>query len=391
MKIWRHSKTRVRLCETSFLRSRIRVRPLRAAHSRRRRWKVSVKSEGSRNLRARTKDISAAPLIRRRLPPRAGKAARDIHNKNTQKILAATPKAVQEEEYQHAEPNTAREESDNWSGFESTGGQQASQGWRDDDRADGDSSEAYSDEVREQGGGDAAAHAREILERLGRQSFAAENANPVRYGENQLAQELESRLRSNPPGRPVSVEETPQDDDYEPAEDTTFDDRLYREIEKTQEHAGEPVPSRQRGGLALAAGWGLFLCAASGLVIGFLTFRDIVADALPGLTPVYRKIGLPVTVQPLIFESVQYKWAISEDKPLIVISGSVYNRSQRKVKVPEFFITIKDQNPELDNEYSANLPGGSKIKGGQRTDFEIELYSPNRTVTAIELELRNVH
>jgi predicted Zn finger-like uncharacterized protein len=175
-------------------------------------------------------------------------------------------------------------------------------------------------------------------------------------------------------------------------DDGSFDQRLYREIEETQEHASQPVRrSGSRGGLALAAAWGLFLCIAAGLVIGFLSFRDIVADALPGVAPLYRKIGIPVTVQPLIFEGVQYEWTLSDNKPALHISGSVYNRAQRKVRAPEFFITIKDQDPALDREYSANLQGGSKIKAGHRSDFEIELLSPNTTVTSVELELRNVH
>ncbi len=298
--------------------------------------------------------------------------------------------AVQKDEYGQAELTSAADGSDDWNGHDGDHEDpQPSPSWRGGGAI---SSEAYAQEIDEQVDTDAAAHARDILERIGHQGFSAENTRPIRYGEDKLAQELESRLRSNAPHRAPYAEETPQDDDYVPAEDVAFDDRLYRDIERTQEHSGDALPSRHRGGLALAAGWGLFLCAASGLVIGFLAFRDIVADSLPGLVPVYRMIGMPVTVQPLIFESVQYKWAMSENKPVVVISGSVYNRSQRKVKAPEFFITIKDQNPELDREYSANLPGGgSKIKGGRRTDFEIELLSPNPTITAIELELRNVH
>ena len=86
---------------------------------------------------------------------------------------------------------------------------------------------------------------------------------------------------------------------------------------------------------------------------------------------------MPVTVQPLVFDDVQYKWELSDDKPALVISGSVVNRAQRKVRKPEFYIMIKDQDPALNREYSANLEtAGSKIKAGQRTDFEIELLAP---------------
>jgi len=69
----------------------------------------------------------------------------------------------------------------------------------------------------------------------------------------------------------------------------------------------------------------------------------------------------------------------------------VFNRAHRSVRVPQFFITVKDQDPALDRDYSANLRiTGTKIRSNERADFDIELVSPNPTVTAVELELRNV-
>ncbi len=186
---------------------------------------------------------------------------------------------------------------------------------------------------------------------------------------------------------PEAVEESVEVKD----DDTVFDQRLYREIEETQEKSGELPRRRRGGGLALAAAWGLFLCVASGLIVGFFAFRDIIADAAPGLAPLYRTLGMPVTMQPLGFESVQYEWSTSDNRPVLTVSGSVFNRAHRKVRVPEFFITIKDQDSALDREYSAKLRiSGSKIRSNERADFDIELVSPNPTITSVELELRNV-
>jgi predicted Zn finger-like uncharacterized protein len=230
-----------------------------------------------------------------------------------------------------------------------------------------------------------------------------------------LAKDLETHLRSNlsaaggeptwtdrsaalwkRPALPLDelAEQMPviDDDTASKSDDAAFDQRLYREIERTRESAGESRNRERRGGLAVAAAWGLFLCAASGIIVGFFAFRDITADTLPGLAPLYRALGMPVAVQPLIFESVQYEWSLSENKPSLIISGSVYNRATRNVAVPQFFITIKDEDPALDREYSANLQAkGSKINSNERADFEIELLSPNPTVTSVELELREVH
>ena len=186
---------------------------------------------------------------------------------------------------------------------------------------------------------------------------------------------------------PVVVEEPAEVRD----DDTAFDQRLYREIEETQEKSDENPHRRRRGGLALAAAWGLFICVASGLIVGFFAFRDIVADAAPGLASLYRTLGMPVTVQPLVFESVQYEWSASDNRPILTVRGSVFNRAHRSVRVPQFFITVKDQDPALDRDYSANLRiTGTKIRSNERADFDIELVSPNPTVTAVELELRNV-
>ena len=172
-------------------------------------------------------------------------------------------------------------------------------------------------------------------------------------------------------------------------DDIAFDQGLYREIEETQEKSGHPV--RRSGGLALAAAWGLFLCVASGLTGGFFAFRDTIADAVPGLAPLYRDLGMPVTAQPLFFEQVQYEWSMPDNRPVLTVSGSVFNRAHHSVKVPQFFITVKDQDPQLDQEYSASLNvKGSKIGSNERAEFAIELVSPNAGITAVELDLRNV-
>ncbi|MGO9171286.1 MAG: zinc-ribbon domain-containing protein [Rhodomicrobium sp.] len=222
--------------------------------------------------------------------------------------------------------------------------------------------------------------------------------------EPELAPESDEPLRAEqrfippwkrPPalGEAAGEEPAPEDDSAGASEgESPFDPRLFREIEETLEHGNKPRLRGGTGGLALAAAWGLFLSIAAGLAVGVFAFRDIAADALPGLTPFYRALGMPVTVQPLIFEGVQYDWAIVEGKPVIVIKGAVYNRAQRKVNVPDFMVSIKDDDPALDREYSVNLPfSGSKIRPDQRADFEIELLSPSPSVTAVELELRNVH
>jgi hypothetical protein len=207
-------------------------------------------------------------------------------------------------------------------------------------------------------------------------------------GQGEAAWTPAALTRGEPDGQPVE----PEDAFSEISEgDRSFDPRLFRELEATRELARHPRRSGGGGGLALAAAWGLFLSIAAGLIVGFFSFRDITAGALPGLVPLYRALGVPVTDQPLIFEGVQYEWTTPDHKPALNIKGAVYNRAQRGVKVPEFLITVKDGDPALDREYSAKLQvRGSKISPEEHAEFEIELISPNSSITAVELELRSV-
>jgi hypothetical protein len=224
----------------------------------------------------------------------------------------------------------------------------------------------------------------------------------VRF-EEETAQEEFERLGSGRAGPawtpPVATLDEPDSPPPEPDDafteisegDGSFDPRLFREIEETRGQASHSRRSSGAGGLAVAAAWGLFLCIAGGLIGGFFGFREIAAGALPGLAPLYRTLGMPVTDQPLIFEGVQYEWSTPENRPALNIRGAVYNRARRGVKVPDFFITVKDGDPAFDREYSAKLQvGDSKIRPDEHAEFEIELISPSPSITAIELELRSV-
>jgi predicted Zn finger-like uncharacterized protein len=184
-----------------------------------------------------------------------------------------------------------------------------------------------------------------------------------------------------------------EEEDGAPAGEAVFDERLFRELEESRELAQqqEAKPRKQNGALALAAAWGLFLCVAGGLTGGLLGFRDMAADAVPGLAAFYRTIGMPVIVQPLIFESIKYEWTVVEFKPVLHIKGAVYNRARRAVDVPGFVISVKDNDPAHDKEFPESLPvADGKIEPGERAEFDVELASVGSSVTTVELELRHV-
>lgn len=179
--------------------------------------------------------------------------------------------------------------------------------------------------------------------------------------------------------------------------DPDLEDRLAREIEDRRlgRHATieeEDASEEKRGGLVVAAAWGMFLCLAAGIVVAFFAFRDIIAGALPGTAPVYRALGTPVTVQPLVFEDVEYNWAIAENgKPMLVVKGSIYNRARRRVAVPMLYVGVKDKDPAFDREFRTLLQTGRRtIRHSRSANFSLELVGPRRSLSAIELEIRNV-
>ncbi len=183
-----------------------------------------------------------------------------------------------------------------------------------------------------------------------------------------------------------------EEGDGPPADEAVFDERLFRELGESRGLAQEGAKPRQpKSGLALAAAWGLFLCIAGGLTGGLLGFREMAADRVPGLAAFYRAIGMPVIVQPLIFEGVKYDWTVVEFKPILHVKGAVYNRAKRAVDVPDFVISVKDNDPAHDKEFPESLPvEGGMIQPGERAEFDVELASVGSTVSTVELELRNV-
>ncbi len=277
----------------------------------------------------------------------------------------------------------------------------------------------YDDEASEQETDDPDARIREALTRyVGREGLSETKSAGDDYN---LAEQLEAELRSKAPLRVASdqlwdedkpaptwqrpalpldtllnsasdARQTSDEPFDEPFENTSLDNQLLQDIVETRDKSGSnEKSSKASGGLALAAAWGLFLSIAAGIIVGVFAFRDMAVNALPGLAPFYRTVGMPVTVQPLMLEDVQSRWDRAASKPTLIISGVLVNRAKRKVTVPEVLITIKDEDPQLDREYTANLPmSGRRLRSEQREDFEIELVSPNLTINAVELELRNV-
>jgi hypothetical protein len=214
--------------------------------------------------------------------------------------------------------------------------------------------------------------------------------------EGMSAQELASSLWQRPqlPLNEIdAIAHTSEDADDLGSPDRQMEDSLVREIEARHERrAGAERENSRGGGLVLVAAWGLFLCFISGLGVSFISFRDMIANELPGTARLYRSIGWPITVQPLTFENVGYKWAVSEaGKPMIVVTGSLVNRAQRKMPVPILYVGVRDRDKTADREFKTLIQTGkSKMRPEEHANFTIELLSPKPTVRAVELEIRNV-
>lgn len=227
-------------------------------------------------------------------------------------------------------------------------------------------------------------------------------ADTSQDGHEESARRLADSLWQRPK-LPLNDLDTPAPDDNDPADrneavlaDAALEERLAREIEGQRQHRlsleSAQDENTKPGGLVVAAAWGVFLCAVAGLAVAFISFRDAVADALPGAAPIYRALGTPVTVQPLVFENVQYKWGLSDaGKPMLVVTGSIINRAQRKVPVPLLYVSVQDRDPAANREFRTLIQTErSRLRRGEKADFAIELVGPRPTITAVELEIRNI-
>jgi predicted Zn finger-like uncharacterized protein len=147
----------------------------------------------------------------------------------------------------------------------------------------------------------------------------------------------------------------------------------------------EAALPRGRGGLAVAAAWGVYVAFMSGALTSAVFFRDGVVAAMPGAATYYKALGLKVTAEPLKFEDVVYSWSKRGERPVLEVRGNVANLTNVSVRVPPLHISVRDdQSAEIAKTVAHVVK--EPLAAGAKTAFTLEFLSPPRSIAGVELQ-----
>ena len=138
------------------------------------------------------------------------------------------------------------------------------------------------------------------------------------------------------------------------------------------------------GGLALAAAWAVFLSVLTGVTLAFVSFRDDIVVALPGMGALYRSVGLGVQAQQIDFGPVNYRWTVADGKPMIELTGQIINLTDREIAVPRVLINVRDKESGDPVKATATIRS-DPLAARETADFTLEFISPSKSVSQIEL------
>jgi predicted Zn finger-like uncharacterized protein len=146
------------------------------------------------------------------------------------------------------------------------------------------------------------------------------------------------------------------------------------------------VRPRQRGGLALAAAWGIYLTVTGGLIAAVLLMRDPIVQAMPGAATVYSRIGMGQAGPSLGFEGVNYSWGQREGQPSLEVKGSVVNLTNSRITLPLLQITVRNSE-DMEIGRGDRALGKKQLEPHEKLPFWLGLRSAPQSVAEIELQL----
>lgn len=124
-------------------------------------------------------------------------------------------------------------------------------------------------------------------------------------------------------------------------------------------------------GLVIAASI-LLLAALVAAVIGWRT--DIVRLA-PQTARLYAALRLPVNLRGLVFENVRLGYETAEGVPVMVIEGTIANRTKRDAEVPRLRFAVRNAD-RLETYAWTALPAAPRLGAGETLPFRTRLASP---------------
>lgn len=145
-----------------------------------------------------------------------------------------------------------------------------------------------------------------------------------------------------------------------------------------------PKPARARKsrlGLFLGLGAAASLVAAIGAAV---LFRQQIIDLAPAGAPVFRAVGLEVDTLGLVIEDVVSRAVLQGGRPVLSITGVIYNKTDAATLAPPIRISLLDK----DGAAVAGLlaqPLNARVPPGARRYFAVSLPDPPSSARKLEV------
>ena len=151
-----------------------------------------------------------------------------------------------------------------------------------------------------------------------------------------------------------------------------------------QEDTRESDGSSWLRGIAVAGGW-LFLVVLV-LATGWaaVMFRDNIATWLPQTSSLYAAVGLQVTPRGMDLADIAYRQQVEDDQNVLVVTGSVVNRSAHELSVPLLRVALFDADKHELYHWTF-VSAVSTLKPGASARFRTRLSSPPAGTRDIEV------
>ena len=134
-----------------------------------------------------------------------------------------------------------------------------------------------------------------------------------------------------------------------------------------------PRPGRPRHHLGLVlTGCILFLVAALAVLAAA---RTAVVRVAPQTARVYAALGLPVNLRGLVFEGVKLGYEVAEGVSVMVIEGTIANKTKRETEVPRLRFAVRNAD-RLETYAWTALPAARVLAAGESLPFRTRLASP---------------
>ncbi|MCB1413698.1 MAG: zinc-ribbon domain-containing protein [Xanthobacteraceae bacterium] len=153
-----------------------------------------------------------------------------------------------------------------------------------------------------------------------------------------------------------------------------------------RDDAPPPPAARKRRNLRLTLPMACLVMAA--LSMALVVWRAEIVRLLPQTARFYRLIGLDVNLRGLAFKDVRVTTETADDKPVLVIEGSIVTTGRGAVELPRLRFVVRDaQGGEI---YGWNAVMEKPVlKPGEKAWFRSRLASPPPEGTSLDVRFFN--